>query len=125
MTTAAPPTDDLESEIQRLKADLQNAEAARVRPEDAAADAIREQLKRKEAELRASQELESQVISAQQRALDLQTLAQMESDISKAKAETNTLRAMLTELPQRLSRAQFQLNELLRTHAKLKADLGI
>jgi RNA polymerase-interacting CarD/CdnL/TRCF family regulator len=88
MPTIAPsPTSDLESEIQRLKAELQNAEALRVRPEDAAADAIRQQLKHKESELRQQWEAEAQAEQERQHATKLQALADVENDLPKAKAE--------------------------------------
>lgn len=123
MPIALMPTNSLENEIQRLQADLDSAERHAIRPEDAAANAIRERLLEKQRELYQQLEAEARVEQDRQHALQLQSLVQLEHSISDAKAEVNTLRTMLTELPQRLSRAQWELSQLLRQHAILKSEL--
>ena len=108
-----------------MKADLQNAEAARVRPEDAAADAIREQLKRKEQELRQQQELESQAISAQQRALDLTALHELEQRLCVMKTELDDMRRAFGQLQGKIQQSEFLHAQQLREYSRLKQSLGI
>jgi chromosome segregation ATPase len=121
MTTAAPT--DLAQEIAQLQADLATAERARIRPEDQRVTELQQKLFDAQHALQLQQELESQAAAEQQHAQQLVLLVQLENEISKAKAEVNTLKAMLTELPQRLSRAHFDLSQLLRSHAQLKLNL--
>jgi chromosome segregation ATPase len=123
MPTASPI--DLESEIQRLRDDLRDAECARITPADRKINEIRDQLAAKESELQRMQESEAAGEVARQHAEKLQTFAEIESAIERSKTETLTHRRMLAELPGKLSVAEYQLNQLLRTHAQLKKELGL
>jgi hypothetical protein len=116
---------DLAEEIKALNLQLLRAEAARISDADRHVQEIRAQLANKQAEFAREQEAEAADQAAQQRARDLQTLAQLENDINTAKAETVALRRELDELPQRLSRKHYELGQLLRQRAQLKLDLGI
>ncbi len=113
----------IDDEIQQLKSDLASAEALRVRPEDVRANAIRQRLSDKQAELLATQLAEGLEISKQQRQMQLTLLAETGKEIDRVKAEVNTLRAMIAELPAKLAASEYQLNLLLRTHAQLKQEL--
>jgi hypothetical protein len=124
-STIAPPTSDLAEEIEKLKSDLAVAEAARVRPEDVRANAIRRQLFEKEAELRQQQEFESAAAAEQQRQQQLALLAETGKEIDRLKSETVALRRMIAELPARLATGEYELNRLLRRHALLKSEVGV
>jgi chromosome segregation ATPase len=126
-TPTAPSPTDLAQEIAELEIELDQAVRAAARAKLNSADHeaafLSERLEAKKAELKAAEDAEAVSAALHQRQQQLDLLAQLESDISKAKAETNTLRAMIVELPGRLSRAQWQLDQLLRSHAQLKSEL--
>jgi chromosome segregation ATPase len=123
MSTAAPT--DLESEIRTLQGNLAAAECARVRPEDQRVAELQQKLVEAQHALQVQQEAEGLAIAEQQHAQQLALLAETEKAIDHAKDETVALRRELDELPQRLSRAHYNLGQLLRQRAQLKLDLGI
>jgi hypothetical protein len=122
MPTTAPPI-DLQQAIEQLQRDLRTAEDSRITSADRRVAEIRLQLADAQHALRVQQEAEAVAATEQQHAFQLASLLQLEHGISEAKTEVTTLRTMLTELPQRLSRAEYQLNQLLRSHALLNAEL--
>lgn len=122
MPMLTAPT-DLAAEIQQLQADLATAQLQRLSAADRRVLELQQALTDKEFELRQREEAEATTAAEQRHAEQLQSLVQLEKAIDSAKNETVTLKAMLTELPQRLSRAQWELSQLLRQHALLKADL--
>jgi chromosome segregation ATPase len=122
MSTTAPPI-DLQQAIEQLQRDLRTAEDSRITDADRRVAEIRQQLADKQAELYQQQEAESAAADAHQRQRQFALLAEMEKAIDERKTETVVLRRMLAELPAKLSAAEYQLNELLRSHTQLKAEL--
>jgi len=122
MATTVLPT-DLAEEIKRLNQQLLQAEDSRITSADRRVAEIRQQLADAQRAFELQQECEALAIAEQQHAHDLQHLLQLEHQISNGKTEVDTLRTMLTELPQRLSRAQWELSQLLRQHSSLKSEL--
>jgi hypothetical protein len=120
-----PSGADLSAEITQLQAELDAAERARVRPEDKRAAEIRDRLEQRKAALLALQMADAQAAEEQQRQQKLATLAEIESEVTKLKGETVALRSLLSELPGRLSLAEFRLNELLRSRVNLRTELRL
>jgi hypothetical protein len=117
--------DDLAQQIAELQNDLRNAEAARVSDADRHAQELREQLRRKEQELREAQSVEAQEEQDRQHAMQLTLLQELGVKESAAKAEVLQLQRELATLPQRLQMAQAQHSEICRLRARLKTELGI
>jgi|HubBroStandDraft_2_1064218.scaffolds.fasta_scaffold01202_14 chromosome segregation ATPase len=124
MSTAAP-TSDLVFEIRTLQGNLAAAERARIRPEDQRVTELQQKLAEAQHALQVQQVAEGLAIAEQQHAKQLALLAETEKAIDHAKDETVALRRELDELPQRLSRAHYNLGQLLRQRAQMKLDLGI
>ena len=118
---------DLAAEIAELESELnqaiQAAARAKLHSADHEAAFFSERLKAKKQELQNQQAAEAQADQERQHAQQLVQLVTLEKEISRTKLEVNTLRAMIAELPAKLSMAEYQLNLLLRSHAQLKQEI--
>jgi hypothetical protein len=125
--STAMSTSDLAGEIQQLESELEKATQAAARAKLNSADHeaafFKERLREKKAELQAQQAAEAQDKLKRQHAQQLVQLVETEKEINRVKVETLALRRLLSELPQKLSVAEYQLGQLLRTYARLKEEL--